>query len=212
MDPMFSVTAITDEGRGTNYPFYWTGTTHANMVNGRNAVYIAFGEALGFMEMPPNSGNYNLLDVHGAGAQRSDPKSGDPDDYPYGHGPQGDVIRIYNHVRCVRSGLTTKVDDDQSGTLNVPSQFELHQSYPNPFNPETTISYDVADAGAVRLSIYAPTGQLVRILVDAEHPASVYSMKWDGTDNVGKGVASGVYLCQMEAGEYSGLRKLMLVR
>ena len=54
------------------------------------------------MEMPPDSGNMVLVDVHGAGAQRSDPKSGDPDDYPYGFGPQGDVIGIYNYVRCVR--------------------------------------------------------------------------------------------------------------
>ena len=44
------------------------------------------------------------MDVHGAGAQRSDPKQGDPDDYPEGNGPQGDAIRIYNHVRCVTGG------------------------------------------------------------------------------------------------------------
>ena len=68
------------------------------------AVYIAFGEALGYMEMPPNSGNYQLLDVHGAGAQRSDPKSGDPADWPHGNGPQGDVVRIYNYVHAVRDG------------------------------------------------------------------------------------------------------------
>ena len=49
------------------------------------------------------SGNYQLMDVHGAGAQRSDPKSGDPKMFPHGRGPQGDVIRIYNYVRCVRS-------------------------------------------------------------------------------------------------------------
>jgi len=46
--------------------------------------------------------NGSWMDVHGAGAQRSDPKSGDPDDYPYGHGPQGDVIMIFNTVRLVR--------------------------------------------------------------------------------------------------------------
>jgi hypothetical protein len=46
--------------------------------------------------------NGTWMDVHGAGAQRSDPKSGDPADYPYGHGPQGDAIRIYNYVRLVR--------------------------------------------------------------------------------------------------------------
>ena len=54
-------------------------------------------------------------DVHGAGAQRSDPKSGDPDDYPTGHGAQGDAICIYNYVRCVRdadSGTVIPLEDD----------------------------------------------------------------------------------------------------
>jgi hypothetical protein len=55
------------------------------------------------MQQPPKSGTYVLLDVHGAGAQRSDPKDGDPADYPNGHGPQGDVIRINNFVRAVRN-------------------------------------------------------------------------------------------------------------
>jgi len=77
--------------------------THVSAAGGgQNVVYIAFGEALGWMEMPPRSGNCQLLDVHGAGAQRSDPKSGDPGHYPYGRGPQGDAIRVYNYVRCVR--------------------------------------------------------------------------------------------------------------
>ena len=102
IDPMFNVSSITDEGGGSNYPFYWTSTTHLDGLNkGEMAAYIAFGEALGWMQ--GQSGNYELLDVHGAGCQRSDPKIGDPDDYPYGFGPQGDVRRIYNHVRCVRN-------------------------------------------------------------------------------------------------------------
>ena len=50
------------------------------------------------------STTYHFTDVHGAGAQRSDPKTGDPAGFPHGHGPQGDVIRIYNYVRCVRGG------------------------------------------------------------------------------------------------------------
>ncbi|MCX5677146.1 MAG: hypothetical protein NTX87_19325, partial [Planctomycetota bacterium] len=49
------------------------------------------------------SDNYQLLDVHGAGAQRSDPKKGDPAAFPHGRGPQGDAVRIYNHVRAVRN-------------------------------------------------------------------------------------------------------------
>jgi uncharacterized protein DUF1566/thrombospondin type 3 repeat protein len=111
IDPVFNVTAILDEGGGTNYPFYWTSTTHVDGPPGEYAAYLAFGEALGFMEQPPGSGNYQLMDVHGAGAQRGDPKTGDPADYPTGHGPQSDVIRIFNYVRCVRD-VPPDSDDD----------------------------------------------------------------------------------------------------
>ncbi len=106
IDPLFNCSPIVDEGGETNYGFYWTSTTHANWTAtpGGYAVYVAFGEALGWMR-PPFGGTPTLMDVHGAGAQRSDPKSGDPSAWPYGHGPQGDVIRIHNLVRCVRDGV-----------------------------------------------------------------------------------------------------------
>jgi hypothetical protein len=122
IDPVFDVTPIVDEGGGEDYPFYWTSTTHANWTStpGRNAAYVAFGTALGFMEIPPGSGNYLLQDVHGAGAQRSDPKVGDPTDYPHGHGPQGDVIRIFNFVRCVRdAGAPICGNADGSGGVDI---------------------------------------------------------------------------------------------
>ena len=118
LDPIFSITSIIDEGGEKNYPFFWTSTTHAS-ANGSGffAVYISFGEALGYMRTP--RGNYELMDVHGAGAQRSDPKSGDPNDWPHGNGPQGDVVRIYNYVRCVRD-----VKDDEK---NTPTQIQTVQ-------------------------------------------------------------------------------------
>ena len=98
INPIFNISPITNEAADTDYPFFWTGTTHAaSNGTGGSAVYIAFGRALGYMD-----GNW--IDVHGAGAQRSDPKTGDPADYPEGHGPQGDAIRIFNHARCVRNG------------------------------------------------------------------------------------------------------------
>lgn len=99
IDPIFECTSIKDEGGKTNYPFYWSSTTH---IENRFAVYVAFGEALGYMQFPKGTGPFQLMDVHGAGAQRSDPKDGDPADYPYGKGPQGDVIRIFNYIRLVR--------------------------------------------------------------------------------------------------------------
>jgi hypothetical protein len=93
IDPIFEVTDIES--------FYWTGTTLLEsppmLGTGAHAVYIAFGQAWG-----NTFGGWT--NVHGAGAQRSDPKSGDPGDWADGFGPQGDEIRIYNYSRCVRGG------------------------------------------------------------------------------------------------------------
>ena len=108
IDPLFTCTGITNEAGKADFPFYWTSTTHMSQVGGPDAsamgggyaVYVAFGRAMGYM----TGGDPRIagwLDVHGAGAQRSDPKVGNPAFYPRGHGPQGDAIRIYNYVRLV---------------------------------------------------------------------------------------------------------------
>ncbi len=98
IDAVFNATSVTNEAGQTDYPYYWSSTTHANWSSmaGASGAYIAFGRAMGYMDN-------TWVDVHGAGAQRSDPKSGESDDYPTGHGPQGDAIRIYNYVRLVRN-------------------------------------------------------------------------------------------------------------
>ena len=96
--------------------------------------------------------------------------------------------------------------------VKTPTVYRLAENYPNPFNPETTISYDIAKAGAVRLSVYALTGQQIRTLVDGERSAGSYSVVWDGTDDAGRDVASGVYLCRMIVADYSAVRKMLLVR
>lgn len=98
IDDLFNCTTITNEAGTTDYPYYWTSTTHKNwtLTNGSNACYLCFGRAMGYF-------NDLWQDVHGAGAQRSDPKTGNPDDYSEGHGPQGDAIRILNYVRLVRN-------------------------------------------------------------------------------------------------------------
>jgi hypothetical protein len=167
IDPLFHCTAIKNENGKSDYPFYWTSTTHASAGGSESAIYVAFGRAAGWLSGPPgqhggpgrgvpgmegdrsegpgnrgprpfgpppegfagpppfgppwgdpgmmgpprhdgsNSGSamYHYADVHGAGAQRSDPKIGDPNAFPHGRGPQGDVIRIDNYVRVVRGGL-----------------------------------------------------------------------------------------------------------
>ena len=104
--PIFKVSPIKNEGGKPDYPCYWSNTTHASLTRASTAAYVAFGRSLGWMR-DRRSGRYALMDVHGAGSQRSDPKVGDPSQFPRGRGPQGDVIRIYNHVRCVRGGGVT---------------------------------------------------------------------------------------------------------
>jgi len=93
-----------------------------------------------------------------------------------------------------------------------PTRCMLRQNCPNPFNPETGIGYDVPETRHVRLCVYTLTGQLVRTLIDGERPAGAYAVVWDGTDDVGRNVASGVYVCRMEAGEFNAVQKLILVR
>lgn len=106
IDPVFDATALTNEAGKKDFGFYWSGTTHCNLHMASQAAYVAFGRAGGFMKSR-FSAEPELLDVHGAGAQRSDPKVGDPTQYPFGRGPQGDVVRIENLVRCVRGGEVT---------------------------------------------------------------------------------------------------------
>jgi hypothetical protein len=114
IDPIFNATQITNEVGQVDYPFYWTSTTHVRFGgNGGAGVYISFGRGLGSMD------GTNVIDVHGAGCQRSDPKDGDPSDYPsWGHGPQGDVRRVFNYVRLVRGGVQSGaiVGSDDEGS------------------------------------------------------------------------------------------------
>lgn len=95
IDPVFNTTSIINEAGQEDYPYFWTSTTHKDGPQpARKAVYIAFGRAIGQM-------GGQILDVHGAGSQRSDPKVGIP---RLGQGPQGDAQRIMNWVRLVRGG------------------------------------------------------------------------------------------------------------
>lgn len=122
IDPLFNATAVTNEAGQTDYGFYWSGTTHANWTDtpGSAGAYVSFGRAMGYMEE-------TWSDVHGAGAQRSDPKSGDPDpaDWPEGNGPQGDAQRIYNIVRLVRGGDVTETPGEALATAATTSATDV---------------------------------------------------------------------------------------
>lgn len=112
INEMFSSTKILNERGQDDYGFYWSSTTHLDGKQlGSTAAYISFGRTLGYMQNRMFN-TKTLLDVHGAGAQRSDPKSGNASKYKGGRGPQGDIIRIDNYVRCV-SDNSTKINTNR---------------------------------------------------------------------------------------------------
>lgn len=88
----------------------------------------------------------------------------------------------------------------------------LEQNVPNPFNPTTTIRYSVADRARVSLRIYDVSGRLVRVLADDEKSPGVYTVVWNGVNDSGQIVSSGVYFYRFEAGSYAHTRKLVLLK
>ncbi|MFC1490102.1 T9SS type A sorting domain-containing protein [Candidatus Latescibacterota bacterium] len=95
---------------------------------------------------------------------------------------------------------------------NMPIGFSLMANYPNPFNPTTTISFNTAELSNVNVSIYNMLGQHVKTLVNEIKPAGTYSVVWNGRNESGAAVTSGMYLYRFEAGSYSESRKLMLMK
>jgi hypothetical protein len=94
----------------------------------------------------------------------------------------------------------------------TPTEFALLQNYPNPFNPETTIKYNLAEGAGVSLRIYNIVGQVVRTLVAENQTAGRYQVRWDGTDDRGSSVSSGIYFYQVAAGQFKDVKRLMLLK
>jgi hypothetical protein len=94
----------------------------------------------------------------------------------------------------------------------VPQMFALHANYPNPFNPSTTIHYQLPASSQVRLELYDVLGQKVRTLVHGAQSAGHYQAVWDGRNEVGDRMAAGVYFYRLQAGEFIQVRKLLLMK
>ena len=97
----------------------------------------------------------------------------------------------------------------------IPKETSLLPNYPNPFNPETWIPYQLSEAAELRVSIHSADGRLVRTLVLGQLPAGVYAEKnraayWDGRNEVGEPVASGVYFYTLSAGDFTATRKMLI--
>jgi len=141
---------------------------------------------------PRERGEDNSLPVHGEG---------------WGGG-RITILRLTGQVFGV-DGLSLGVVED---VWNRPVTSSLSVAYPNPFNPVTTLRYDLAEAGEVRLTIYNVAGQVVRRLASGRQVAGQYSVIWDGRDDAGRAVATGVYLARLEAGAFRQTQKMLLLK
>ncbi len=94
----------------------------------------------------------------------------------------------------------------------APAEFALGQNFPNPFNPSTTIAFQLALASQAELAIYSSSGQRVRTLISGFLPAGHHRLQWDGRNERGEPVASGAYLYQLSAGDFVATRQLMLLK
>lgn len=97
-------------------------------------------------------------------------------------------------------------------TSVIPVGTKLGSIYPNPFNPQTTIAYNLQKASQVRIDVYNVKGQKVSSLVNANLPSGSHSVTWNGKDAQGNSVSSGIYYVRMNAGAYSSTRKIMLMK
>jgi len=94
----------------------------------------------------------------------------------------------------------------------LPMVTKLAGNYPNPFNPSTTINFSLAREDRVRIDIYSVNGQLVRSLVNGTFGVGMHQIVWNGRDELGRSVSSGVYFYRMSAGEYTAVKKMLLVK
>jgi len=94
----------------------------------------------------------------------------------------------------------------------LPGVFALHQGYPNPFNPVTSIRYDIPEAANVQVSVYSLLGQKVKTLVNGAHQPGFYAVQWNGTNDQGSPVASGMYICRIHADRFNAVKKLILMK
>ncbi len=127
------------------------------------------------------------------------------------------VCRISNTIAIALTLSSKTLHVEIQNTTSVPAtltpgDFALYPNYPNPFNPETTIQYDLPKQTLVRVIIFDALGRTIRTLVDQEQAAGTHSIIWDGRAYNGLTVASGLYFYKIEAGEFKQISKMVMIK
>jgi hypothetical protein len=135
---------------------------------------------------------------------------------------QADVLYTYQiadieegtGVETLHPAITIMATKEGLESSDIPDKYALHANYPNPFNPTTTIEFDVpvGTYNHTSLRIYDSSGKLVKTLIDEPMDAGKYSVSWHGKDDSGNAVSSGTYYCKMVTEEYSETRQLVLLK
>jgi subtilisin family serine protease len=155
---------------------------------------LVAGAAALLIEANPNLTAAEVLDALRATASQS----GAPD-----------RLMGYGIVDAAGAAAMTSVDIARD---LAPQNVVLHPAYPNPFNPTTTIAFELRDPVHVNLSVFNVRGQLVKTLVDERRAAGPWSVKWNGADRFGARVSSGVYVYRLIAGDVQRSRKMVLIK
>ncbi len=137
-----------------------------------------------------------------------DNQLGAPDDADATDEIEGGSIVIHSSS----SAKSSEMSADGTTPVALPESYALFQNYPNPFNPETEIRFALPQASYVVVKIFNLVGAEIRTLVDETREAGYHRVRWNGKDKNGKAVASGIYLYQLRAGNFSQVRKMSLVR
>ena len=132
-------------------------------------------------------------------------------------GPDGNVESQTHRFKVTPEHLANAVLSVNLNNIGQPKQSQLLQNYPNPFNPETWIPYQLSEDSSVSVSIYDTTGQLVRTLSLGLQSAGFYNSReraayWDGRNELGEHVASGVYFYKLETPDFQQTRRLVILK
>jgi len=95
---------------------------------------------------------------------------------------------------------------------SLPTEYAIHQNYPNPFNPITTLRYDLPENSLVKITVYDMLGREVKTLINQTQDAGYRSVIWNATNDYGKPVSAGIYIYQIQAGEYNSTKKMVLLK
>ncbi|MCP4705323.1 MAG: T9SS type A sorting domain-containing protein [candidate division Zixibacteria bacterium] len=124
----------------------------------------------------------------------------------------GEVIPAWDGPHCFTCINPNPTNINDLHSKELPDKYSLSQNYPNPFNPETKIEYILHRQSEISISIYNLIGQKINSLVNDIKPAGNYSVNWNGTDNNGNKMASGIYFYQLQIGDYTETKKMILMK